>query len=280
MESMHTDLKRFNCLTAEIDAVYHDAALRLGLSDSALMILYTVCTYGESCLLYDITRLSGVSKQTIHSALHKLADEGVVYLEPVSGRKKRVCLTETGKAFADVTVSDLSSGFVIGNVKLSSVVNPTDAKLVALLEQATGKAFADIILSDLDSGFNTDNVKLTAFLPVAGNEGLYNCLIDAMGVSSADEITIGSLDGGFNINDIKLKTVLPSSSSSIVQALIEQDTTIGNLGTAVDRTAKSVENTGKHIGRNGKLHGAAEETDLRVLKIYSRTAFEKLKKGV
>ena len=104
MESMHTDLKRFNCLTAEIDAVYHDAALRLGLSDSALMILYTVCTYGESCLLHDITRLSGVSKQTIHSALHKLADEGVVYLEPVSGRKKRVCLTETGKAFAEQTV--------------------------------------------------------------------------------------------------------------------------------------------------------------------------------
>ena len=104
MESMHTDLKRFSCLTAEIDAVYHDAALRLGLSDSALMILYTVCTYGESCLLYDITRLSGVSKQTIHSALHKLADEGVVYLEPVSGRKKRVCLTETGKAFAEQTV--------------------------------------------------------------------------------------------------------------------------------------------------------------------------------
>ena len=104
MESMHTDLKRFNCLTAEIDAVYHDAALRLGLSDSALMILYTVCTYGESCLLHDITRLSGVSKQTIHSALHKLADEGIVYLEPVSGRKKRVCLTETGKAFAEQTV--------------------------------------------------------------------------------------------------------------------------------------------------------------------------------
>lgn len=68
------------------------------------MILYTVCTYGESCLLHDITRLSGVSKQTIHSALHKLADEGVVYLEPVSGRKKRVCLTETGKAFAEQTV--------------------------------------------------------------------------------------------------------------------------------------------------------------------------------
>ena len=104
MESMHTDLKRFSCLTAEIDAVYHDAALRLGLSDSALMILYTVCTYGESCLLHDITRLSGVSKQTIHSALHKLADEGIVYLEPVSGRKKRVCLTETGKAFAEQTV--------------------------------------------------------------------------------------------------------------------------------------------------------------------------------
>ena len=40
-ELMTAELKRFNYLTNEIDAAYHEAALHLGLSDSALMILYT-----------------------------------------------------------------------------------------------------------------------------------------------------------------------------------------------------------------------------------------------
>lgn len=34
-------LKRFNLLVSEIDVVYHDAALKMGLSDSAFLILYT-----------------------------------------------------------------------------------------------------------------------------------------------------------------------------------------------------------------------------------------------
>ena len=84
------EMKRFNYLTTEIDAAYHEAALKLGLSDSALLILYTICNCGEACLLHDITRLSGISKQTVNSALRKLEDEGVVYLESFSGRKKKV----------------------------------------------------------------------------------------------------------------------------------------------------------------------------------------------
>lgn len=100
---MTTPLKRFDHLTNEIDAAYHEAALRLGLSDSALMILYTICTFGSSCLLRDINRLSGVSKQTINSALRRLEADGVVFLETLDGRKKRVCLTEKGMELADRT---------------------------------------------------------------------------------------------------------------------------------------------------------------------------------
>lgn len=98
------EMKRFNYLTSEIDATYHEAALKLGLSDSALLILYTICNCGETCLLHDITRLSGISKQTVNSALRKLEDGGVVYLESFSGRKKKVCLTEKGKVLAENTV--------------------------------------------------------------------------------------------------------------------------------------------------------------------------------
>ena len=53
-------LKRFNLLVSEIDVVYHDAALKMGLSDSAFLILYTVCWCGGECLLSDIT--TGASK--------------------------------------------------------------------------------------------------------------------------------------------------------------------------------------------------------------------------
>ena len=74
------------------------------MSDSAMLILYTVCYSGEKCLLNDITRSSGISKQTINSALRKLEAEDIVYLESTGGRKKMVCLTLKGKEFTQNTV--------------------------------------------------------------------------------------------------------------------------------------------------------------------------------
>lgn len=96
--------KRFNYLTNEIEAAYHEVALKLGLSDSAMLILYTICNNGEECLLSDITKLSGISKQTVNSALRKLESEEIVYLETFCGRKKRICLTEKGKLLVKDTV--------------------------------------------------------------------------------------------------------------------------------------------------------------------------------
>lgn len=70
--SISEEMKRFNYLTNEIDAAYHEAAVKLGLSDSAMLILYTICNNGDTCLLHEITRLSGVCKQTVNSSLRKL----------------------------------------------------------------------------------------------------------------------------------------------------------------------------------------------------------------
>lgn len=103
-EFMTVAMKHFNYLTREIDAAYHEAALKLGLSDSAMLILYTICNSGDSCLLNDICILSGTSKQTINSALRKLEAEGILYLETFNGRKKKVCLTDKGKATVKNTV--------------------------------------------------------------------------------------------------------------------------------------------------------------------------------
>lgn len=104
LKKIEAESREFNYLTNEIDAVYHEAALRFGLSDSAMLILYTVCQNGRDCLLNDITRLSGISKQTVNSALRKLERENILYLEALSGRKKKICLTEKGIALTKSTV--------------------------------------------------------------------------------------------------------------------------------------------------------------------------------
>ena len=72
-----------------------------------MLVLYAVCGNGGSCPIDDICRLSGVRKQTVNSALRKLEAEGVVYLEAINGKRKRVCLTENGKTLTDRTVTRL-----------------------------------------------------------------------------------------------------------------------------------------------------------------------------
>lgn len=97
------ELERYNYLLGETDAAYHEMHLRLGMSDSAMNILYAICDRGDSCLLRDICHNFGICRQTINSALRKLEAEGIVYLEQEGKKNKRVCLTERGKQVADRT---------------------------------------------------------------------------------------------------------------------------------------------------------------------------------
>lgn len=97
------DIERLNYLLSEINEAYHDAAVRLGVSDSAMDILYTICVAGDGCALSDVARLSGSSRQTIHSAVKKLAQDSIVRLEAKNGKEKRVLLTEAGRALTEQT---------------------------------------------------------------------------------------------------------------------------------------------------------------------------------
>lgn len=96
--------KRLNLLLSETDAVYHEAAKRMGLADSDMKILYTLCHLGPQTPLADIIRFSGISKQTINSALRKLEKQEVIYLQNTDGKRKQVCLTENGRRLAEKTV--------------------------------------------------------------------------------------------------------------------------------------------------------------------------------
>ncbi|MDE6221582.1 MAG: winged helix-turn-helix transcriptional regulator [Lachnospiraceae bacterium] len=100
-------LHRINYLGAEMEALYHQASLRFGISDSALRALYTVYDNGGTCLLSDIYKQSGISKQTVNSAIRKLENEGILYLDQESGRGKRVHLTDKGKDYVENNVARL-----------------------------------------------------------------------------------------------------------------------------------------------------------------------------
>lgn len=103
------ELKRFNLLMSETNAAYHDASFRLGIPDSAMQILYAILSNDgrESCPLQEICRQTGLSKQTINSALRRLERDGMLYLTHTGAKTKDVCLTDKGKALAERTAARL-----------------------------------------------------------------------------------------------------------------------------------------------------------------------------
>lgn len=102
-------LKRSNHLFSETTAAYHEASLRLGLSDSVMQILYTICDSGggQRCSIQEICRQTGLLKQTVNSALRRMEGEGFVYLEATGKKGKDVCLTEAGIRLAERTAARL-----------------------------------------------------------------------------------------------------------------------------------------------------------------------------
>lgn len=48
------DMRRYNHLLQETDAVYHEMAQHWGLSDSVMGVLYTLCDAGGRCRLREV----------------------------------------------------------------------------------------------------------------------------------------------------------------------------------------------------------------------------------
>lgn len=97
----------FNCMQSETNAIYHDAAVWAGISDSVQSVLYVMCENGGRCLQSDIYHQTGISRQTINSALRKLEREGIVFMEPGQGRNTVVSFTKQGQRYATEKVGPL-----------------------------------------------------------------------------------------------------------------------------------------------------------------------------
>lgn len=99
------ELRRFNYIVGGINQLYHETALKLDLSDSAMAVLYTLRGEGKPCPISLICRLGGLSKQTVNSALRRLENDGIIRLDAVDGKQKSAALTDKGIEFTDHTVA-------------------------------------------------------------------------------------------------------------------------------------------------------------------------------
>ena len=96
--SQWPDVARMNDLEKSINALYDQVGAASGLSDSSFDILYALALYGDGCSQRNLCERCWIGKQTIHSAIGRLVERGMLSVEPGRGRATRVVLTEAGKA--------------------------------------------------------------------------------------------------------------------------------------------------------------------------------------
>ena len=85
---MYSAFKEFYNLLSQLNNAYHDAALKLGLTDSELDILYSLNEHGSGCNQSIFYKETGTTKSTINSAVRKMEQ---------AGRNTCVFLTEKGE---------------------------------------------------------------------------------------------------------------------------------------------------------------------------------------
>lgn len=101
------EIHRINYLSSELESLYHQSSLKLGITDSVSVVLYSIYDAGSECLLSDICKNSGISKQTINSAIRSLEADDILHLVQHTGRTKKVVLTEKGKDYVQQTAAKL-----------------------------------------------------------------------------------------------------------------------------------------------------------------------------
>lgn len=105
--SLSQALSRLNDLVGRTDALYHSIARKMGLSDSALRILYVLYEKNGVCGLSELCSETNMTRQTVHSTLRRLQQEGVLALFLRDGKNKEARLTPEGILLANKTAGRL-----------------------------------------------------------------------------------------------------------------------------------------------------------------------------
>ncbi|MEG1887499.1 MAG: MarR family transcriptional regulator [Oscillospiraceae bacterium] len=111
MENIRNELKLFDGIIKEIDALYSELARRSGLSDSSFWVLYYLTQLEEEITQKSICEQWALSKQTVNNAINDLLKKGYIYLlESKSDRRsKEIFLTESGERFTEIHIKKIFS---------------------------------------------------------------------------------------------------------------------------------------------------------------------------
>ena len=104
---MKVEFKEFNSIIGKINGIYHEAALKMGMSDSERDILYVLCDKGSGCNQSVLYKETGMTRSTVNSAIRKLENKGILYLTAGTGRNTCVVLTDKGEKHIAETVGKL-----------------------------------------------------------------------------------------------------------------------------------------------------------------------------
>lgn len=130
------DIKKFTIRIEqqqkEQEALYHNAAVKYGLSDTALWVLYHVSEDSDNITQQDLCRQGCFAKQTVNTAVNRLVKQGILELIPIPGTRnhKRLRLTPAGWALVNRTTANLKKA------EESAYGRFTEAELQAYLDIA------------------------------------------------------------------------------------------------------------------------------------------------
>ncbi len=91
----------------EQDFIYHNVAVKFGLSDTAMWVLYNVYASKDIITQQELCRQCFLAKQTVNTAITSLSKNGYVELEVIPGTRnqKKILLTSKGNTLAKSTIA-------------------------------------------------------------------------------------------------------------------------------------------------------------------------------
>ncbi len=98
---------QINVILNELNAKYHELYFKLGMSDSEACILYLLYDMKEPITQNYIVQTTGVSKQTIHSAIQKLKNDGIIEMSEENKKNKFIIVTKYGQSYLEEKIKPI-----------------------------------------------------------------------------------------------------------------------------------------------------------------------------
>ena len=100
-------MKEFNIVSGEISGYYHEATLKLGISDAEMNVLYVLSYEGSGCYQSLLYKNTGMTRSTVNTIIRRFEKEELLYLKNGKGRNTCVYLTKKGEKYLKDTVQKI-----------------------------------------------------------------------------------------------------------------------------------------------------------------------------